>query len=140
MKWSDLGVLLLLPLAACQSKVSITSDNPNALLINSDILYVGTGSVIKAYDVPTGAAKAGFEWTGGHTGTVQTLVMGTVGGNEEFLFSGGLDGIINQWSLQTHQVVKTFKGNTGEVWQILLLDGRFLVSGKMIVPNLTDWL
>jgi non-specific serine/threonine protein kinase len=55
---------------------------------------------------------------------------GRSGGNQgQLLASGGLDGTIRLWQLQTHTYVATLQGHTGAVWGVALSGHGQLASG-----------
>ena len=64
----------------------------------------------------------------GHEGQVRSVAVTPDG---HYLISGGLDGTVGLWELETGQEVRLFTGHHGEVRSVAVTpDGRYAVSGS----------
>lgn len=108
---------------AQQSVLSITANQPSALSLDSNTLFVATENLIKSYNPATGSdLSADFV---GHSAPINSILV-----LDGQLFSCGQDGTIRQWDIASRKLVKVFSGNRDEVWQVVVdVEGNALLSG-----------
>ena len=112
---------LMYIVSAQTSILSLFSNQPSALAIDSNTLYIAAGNLVKSYNPNSGDdLKKDFI---GHTAPINSILLT---GNS--MFTASQDRTIRQWETSTGKAIRTFNGHTEEVWKVVI-DGNNLISG-----------